>query len=131
MRLAQDRDGLAAVDAAEEACVRGEFADAVEGTRVETGGAVGLGLQPDAHVFDGAGDEAVGEAGEGARGVVLGIGEFGVEGVFGGVLGFEVAAGVVEAGELDGDLGGLTQGIRVRGESLVKGLVEKASRRGL
>jgi hypothetical protein len=95
--------------------VRGEFADAVEGAGVEAGGAVGLGLQADADVFDGAGDEAVGEAGEGARGVVLGVGEFGVEGRFGGILGFEVAAGVVEAGELDGDLVGLAWGMRGRG----------------
>lgn len=78
-----------------------EGPDAGEGAGVEAGGAVGLGLQPDADVFDGAGDDAVGEAGEGAGEVVLGVGEGGG----GGVAGFEVAARVVEGGELDGDLG--------------------------
>lgn len=65
-----------------------------------------LRLQADTDVFDGTRDEAVGEAGEGAGGVVLGVREFGgVEGLGGGVEGFEVAAGEVEAGELDRDLG--------------------------
>lgn len=78
-----------------------EGADAGERAGVEALGAVGLGLQADADVFDGAGDDAVGEAGEGAGEVVLGVGEGGG----GGVAGFEGAAGVVEGGELDGDLG--------------------------
>ena len=54
----------------------GEFADAVDGAAVEAiVGAVGLRLQPDADVFDGAGEEGVGDAGEGAGEVVLGVGE--------------------------------------------------------
>ena len=55
-------------------------------------------------MFDGAGEEGVCEAGEGAGGVELGVGEGGGE-VFEDVAGFELAAGVVEAAELDGDLG--------------------------
>lgn len=111
--------------------MRGEFADAVEGAGIEAGGAVGLGLQADADVFDGAGDEAVGEAGEGAGGVVLGVGEFGVKGVFSGVLGFEVAAGVVEGGELDGDLVEVSLSDGRDDGKVVGGLVEEARRTGL
>lgn len=65
-----------------------------------------LGLHPDAHVLDGAGDDGVGDAGEGARGVVLAVGEgWGGGGGELGVAGFEAAAGVVEGAELDGDAG--------------------------
>ena len=53
-------------------------------------------------MFDGAGDDAVCDAGEGAGEVVLGVGE----GVGGRVEGFKVATGVVEGAELHGDLGG-------------------------
>ena len=66
---------------------------------------MGLGLQADADVFDRAGDDTVGEAGKGAGGVVLGVGEDWVEGGGDGVAGFEVAPGGVEAGELDRYLG--------------------------
>jgi len=51
-------------------------------------------------VFDGGGQDGVCEAGKGAGSVVLAVGEGG-----GGVVaGFEVAAGVMEGAELDGDL---------------------------
>lgn len=73
--LADDGDGLAAVQAAQDALVGAQLAHAVEGPRVQRGGAVGLRLQPDAHVLDGARDDAVGDAGEGARVVVLGVAE--------------------------------------------------------
>lgn len=77
-----------------------EGADAGEGAGVEACGAVGLGLQSYAHVFDGGGEDRVCEACEGAGGVVLAIGEGG-----GGVVaGFEEPAGIVEGAELDGDL---------------------------
>lgn len=67
---------------------------------------MGLCLQAYADVFYGAGEEGVCEAGEGAGGVELGVGEGGGGVAFEGVAGFELAAGVVEAAELDGDLGG-------------------------
>ena len=35
---------------------------------------MGLGLEADADVFDGAGEDGVGEAGEGAGGVILSVG---------------------------------------------------------
>lgn len=54
--------------------MRGEFADAVDGAGVEASWAMGLGLEADANVFDGAGEDCVGEAGEGAAEVVLGVG---------------------------------------------------------
>ena len=60
--------------------MRGQFADAVDRPVVQASGAVGLGLQPDADVLDGAGDDGVGDAGEGAGEIVLGVGEGGVEG---------------------------------------------------
>jgi len=69
---------------------------------------VGLGLQTDADVFYGAGEEGIGHSCEGPRGVVLGVGEGfggGERGEVGGVAGFEGAAGVVEGAELDGDAG--------------------------
>ena len=60
--------------------MRGQFADAVDGPIVQAGGAVGLGLQPDADVLDRAGDDGVGDAGKGAGQVVLGVGEGRVKG---------------------------------------------------
>lgn len=68
---------------------------------------MGLRLQPDADVLDGARDDAVGDAGEGAGGVVLGVGEGGAGGTAPeeGVLVLKVAAGGVEAAELDRDAG--------------------------
>lgn len=56
-------------------------------------------------MFDGAGEDGVGDTGEGAGGVKLGVGEGSGE-TAEGVAGFEFAAGVVEAAELDGDLDG-------------------------
>lgn len=50
-----------------------ELSDAVERAGVETCRAVGLGLQADADVFDGAGEDRVCYSGEGAGGIVLGV----------------------------------------------------------
>ena len=61
-------------------------------------------------MFDGDGEDGVGEAGEGAGEVVLGVCERGGVGELGGdwggsgVASFKVAAGEVKAAELDGDL---------------------------
>lgn len=75
---------------------------------------MGLGLQADTDVFDGGGEDGVGEAGEGSCCVVLGIsqglllllGEGFAECVgFVVVVGFECSFGVVECAELDGDAG--------------------------
>ena len=61
-----------------------------------------LRLESDAHVFDRAGDDGIGDAGEGAGGEVLAVREGGgVGGVVVQVGGFEVAASVVEGAELD------------------------------
>lgn len=65
-----------------------------------------LGLQADADVFDGTGEDGVGQTREGAGEVVLAVAELGAVG--GGVLQvalFEGAARVVEGAELDGDAG--------------------------
>ncbi|CRK17599.1 hypothetical protein BN1723_011363 [Verticillium longisporum] len=94
--LAQQGDGLAAVEAAQDAALGGQRADAVEGSRVEAAGAVGLRLQADADVLDGAGEGRVGEAGKGAGGVVLAVGER-----VAGVARLEVAARLVEGAKLD------------------------------
>ncbi len=84
-----------------------QLADAVHGSRVKPfAGVVGLRLETDADVLDGSGEEGVGETGEGARGVELGVGEGGVERVAQQVGGFETPAGFVESAELDGDLEG-------------------------
>lgn len=96
-----------------------EFSDAVDGAGVQASGAVGLGLQPDADVFDWGGEDCVGEACEGAGGVILGVAQrgrgaregvwrqgSGREGGMGrGVLGFEGTFGKVEGAELDRDAG--------------------------
>ena len=87
--------------------MRSEFAHAVYGARVESGG-VGLRLQAYADVFDRAGDDAVGDAGKGASEIVLAVGEVGRSGGerrgAGCVQSFELAACVVEGAELNGDL---------------------------
>lgn len=80
LRLANNRDGLAAVHAAQHAAALGtELAHAVEGAGVQARGAVGLRLQTDAHVLDGARDDGVGDAREGARRVVLAVAQVLVE----------------------------------------------------
>lgn len=57
-------------------------------------------------MFDGRGEDAVGDAGEGARKKILGVG-YGGGGLAGGGVGDgELAAGQVEGAELDGDLRG-------------------------
>ena len=64
-------------------------------------------------MLDGRAEDCVGEAGEGAGGVVLAVAErlgIGFDlvdclALSRGILGFEGAAGVVEAAELDGDAG--------------------------
>jgi len=66
---------------------------------------VGLGLESDSDVLDGTRDDGVGDAGEGSGEVVLRVGEAGVERCFGGVVGFQAAAGFVESTKLDGDTG--------------------------
>lgn len=86
----------------------GYLADAVDRAVVKASSAVGLCLQADAHVLDGAGDDAVGDAGEGAGEVVLGVAQLagGIGGLGGSVPGGKLAAGVVEGAELDGYLDG-------------------------
>lgn len=76
---------------------------------------MGLGLETDTDVFDGGGEDGVGEAGEGSCCVVLGISQgllllLGKKGFaecvgFVVVVGFECSFGVVECAELDGDAG--------------------------
>ena len=62
-------------------------------------------LESDSDVLDGAREDGVGEAGEGACAVVLRVGEGGGIGGVGGLVGgFELAARPVEGAELDGDL---------------------------
>jgi len=73
--LAQDGDGLAAVQAARDALVGADLAHAVERPAVEPCCAVRLRLQPDAHVLDRPRDHRVGHARERARRVVLAVGE--------------------------------------------------------
>lgn len=75
---------------------------------------MGLGLEANTDVFDGGGEDGVGEAGEGSCGVILGIrqGLLLLEKGFAEcvvvvfvVVGFECSFGVVECAELDGDAG--------------------------
>lgn len=76
---------------------------------------MGLGLEADTDVFDGGGEDGVGEAGEGSCCVVLRIrqgllllGKKGFAECVGFVVvvvGFECSFGVVECAELDGDAG--------------------------
>lgn len=75
---------------------------------------MGLGLQADTDVFDGGGEDGVGEAGEGSCCVVLRISQgllllekkgFAECVVFVVVVGFECSFGVVECAELDRDAG--------------------------
>ena len=65
---------------------------------------MGLGLQPDADVFDGAGDDGVGDTGKGAGQVVLTVREARIEGARCGVGGFEASPRPVEGAELYGYL---------------------------
>lgn len=59
--FAEQGHGLAAVESGEDAGLGGDLADAVEGPGVEAlGGRVGLGLQSDADMFDGAREDGVG-----------------------------------------------------------------------
>lgn len=121
--LTEESDRGAAVDAAKEALVGNELADAVDGPGVQAAGAVGLALQADTDVLDGAGQAGVGDAGKGAGGVVLAV----AEGARGLVALLEPAAGGVEAGKLDRDAGADTdergQGALVEGEGAL-GLVD-------
>lgn len=86
----------------------GDLTDAVDGAVVEASGAVGLCLQADTHMLYGTGDDAVGDAGEGAREVVLGVAQsaVGIGCLGGSIPGGKLAAGVVEGAELDRDLDG-------------------------
>jgi hypothetical protein len=96
--LTPDGDGLATVETAQGAVVGRNLADAVERAVVEAAGAVGLALQADTDMLDGAREDRVGDTGEGASAEVLAVGEFGA-----GVAGLEPAAGGVEGAKLDGD----------------------------
>lgn len=113
--LADDGDGLAAVEAAHDAAVGAQLADAVEGPAVEAGGAVGLRLQTDADVLNGARDDAVGETGERAGVVVLGVAQ-----VLAVVALLKVALGEAEAAKLHRHAGAdaqeRRQGALVKGE---------------
>lgn len=73
-----------------------DYTNAVNGPGVEAFRAVRLRLQPDPYVLDRAGEDAVGEPGEGPRKIVLGICETGVRAGSG-----EMAAGVVKGTKLD------------------------------
>lgn len=75
---------------------------------------MGLGLQADTDVFDGGGEDGIGDAGKGSCCVVLGISQglllllgegFAECVVFVVVVGFECSFGIVECAELDGDAG--------------------------
>lgn len=74
--LAPQRHRLPAEQAAQGAGAvhRAHASDAVKGPVVEAPGAVGLCLEPDTDVFDRAGEDRVGDTGEGAGEVVLGVG---------------------------------------------------------
>lgn len=54
-----------------------------------------LGLEPDANVFDWAGDDGVGDSSEGTGEVILGVGQWGRVVAFG-----ELSASPVEGAEL-------------------------------
>lgn len=72
--FAQQGDGGAAVETVAHAARADQLAHAVGGAVVETLVAVRLGLEADTHVLDGRGEDGVGDAGEGARGVEFGVG---------------------------------------------------------
>ena len=84
-----------------------QFTYTVNGARVQTCGAVGLCLEPDANVLDGRGEYSVSYPGEGAGRVILGVGE-GWRAIGLQVRFLEGAARVVETAELDGDAGANT-----------------------
>jgi hypothetical protein len=84
--------------------VRAELADAVERAIVQSSGAVRLALQTNADVFDGAGEDRVGDTGESARARVFGVGQVGRT-ARGLVALLEPPTGFVEGAELDGDAG--------------------------
>lgn len=72
--FAEQGDRRAAVEAVCDSGGAGEGLDAGEGAGVQAVRAVRLGLQTDAHVLDGGGEEGVGDAGGRAGEVVLGVG---------------------------------------------------------
>jgi hypothetical protein len=134
LRFADQRDGGSAVEAFCHARRRGEFADAVDGPGVQASRAVGLRLQADADVLDGAGEERVGQTGESSRGVVLSI----AHGLAsGGVLRFEGAAGIVVGAELhghasaDSDQGGEGSFVESRGAFFFEDLRGAVGRAGV
>ena len=65
-------------------------------------------------MLNGTGDDGVGDAGEGAGGVVLAVAEVGAAAGARGVGGLEAALGVAEAAELDGHAGADAQQRRQR-----------------
>lgn len=86
---------------------------------------MGLGLEADTDVLNGARKHRVGDTGESTGGVVLAIGQIALLGGAGKVAGFEPAAGLVEGAELDRDTGTDTE---ERGQSA---LVESERTLGL
>lgn len=102
MRFTDQSDGSSAVEAFRHAGRSRQFADAVDGARVQAACAVRLRLQADADMLDGAGEERVGDTGESSSGVVLSVAHSLPRGR---VLRLERATGIVVSAELDGDTG--------------------------
>ena len=106
LRLAQNRDGLAPVQPAEEPpSLPRQLSHAVQRPRVQPPCPVGLRLEPDAHVLDRSRDDAVGHPREGSCRVVLAVAETADPRDEPRRALLELAAGVVEGAELDGDAG--------------------------
>jgi len=102
--LAQHGDRLAAIQAAEDALVRADLADAVERAGIQPRRAVRLRLQPDAHVLDRPRDHRVCDARECPCEIVLAVAERRVA-LRRRVALLEPPPRVVEAAELHRDAG--------------------------
>lgn len=96
-------DVLAAEETLEDTALVAELADAVDGSVVQTISSVGLGLQTDTDVLNGARQEGVGETGKTTGHVVLGVGESAV-GILLLVERLKTSAGFVESTKLHADL---------------------------
>lgn len=79
--------------------MRRELADTVEWARVESIGAVRLGLESDPNMLDWTGEDGVGDAGESTSGIVLRIGQIWLP-ILCGVGCLESTTDVMEASEL-------------------------------
>lgn len=84
--------------------MRADLADTIQRAVIQLPRAVRLALQPDTDMFNRAGEDGVGDTSEGASGEVLVVAELGFA-ALGFVAVFEVATGLVEGAELDGDTG--------------------------